>query len=411
MSMNQSQQKILNIPKLRFPEFTGEWQEKSLGDIFFKKQERNNNGEIKNVLTNSAVEGIVNQQDFFDKDIANQNNLTNYFVVDVDDFIYNPRISRSAPVGPLKRNTLQRGIMSPLYTVLKPKIGNLSYLESYFKTKKWHKYMYKIANYGARHDRMNILNNDFMKLPVPFPSFPEQQKIAYFLESVDSWISNLKSQKESLEQYKKGMMQKIFDQEIRFKDENGQDFPDWKERSLGEVIKEEVQKTTKNNQHPVLSSTKNTICLQSDYFNREIASSNNIGYKILKRNQLVFSPQNIWLGNININTYYDIGIVSPSYKIYNINKNFTSVDYIKYIVKLPRMLFEYEISSEQGASVVRRNLNINLFHNIRLNLPSLPEQQKIASFFSSLDDQIQLKAQQIEKAKQWKKGLMQGLFV
>lgn len=232
MNNIQSQKNIQKIPKLRFPEFSNTFEMKYLHDIFQKKQKRNSDNKEKYVLTNSAVEGIVSQQDYFDKDIANQDNLTNYFIVDLDDFIYNPRISKTAPVGPFKRNNLRKGIMSPLYTVLKPKVGDLSFLENYFQTKYWHRYMFKIANYGARHDRMNILHGDFMKLPIPFPSIPEQQKITSFLNSAEEWLKNLQTQKENLEGYKKGIMQKIFSQEIRFKDDGGKSFSKWEEKNL-----------------------------------------------------------------------------------------------------------------------------------------------------------------------------------
>jgi len=398
-----------NIPKLRFPEFSGNHPKKKLGEIFFKKQERNKNDEIKNVLTNSAVEGIVNQQDFFDKEIANQNNLTNYFVVDVDDFIYNPRISRFAPVGPLKRNTLQRGIMSPLYTVLQPKVGNLSYLESYFKTKKWHKYMYKVANYGARHDRMNILNNDFMKLSVPFPSLPEQQKIASFLESIDSYINNLKSQKESLEEYKKGMMQKIFAQEIRFKDENGQNFPDWQEEKLGEFIQERKEYSVKEKGYPHISLTTQGVVPKSARYNRDflVGDDEIKKYRVTRLNDLCYNPANLKFGVISINKL-GVGIFSPIYVTFEIVDQ--DIDFVGYYL-IRNEFVNKARRYEQGTVYERMAVSPADFMKVKVAFPSLPEQQKIASFLGSLDDQIELKAQQIEKAEEWKKGLMQGLFV
>ncbi|HRN70746.1 MAG TPA: restriction endonuclease subunit S, partial [Candidatus Woesebacteria bacterium] len=187
-----------------------EWEEKRLKNVFQRESNRNSINQVRFVLTNSATQGIVSQFGYFDKDIANQGNLTNYYVVDIDDFIYNPRISKYAPAGPLKRNKLKKGIMSPLYTILKAKKGNLVFLEKYFDTTYWHKYMFKIANYGARHDRMNILQDDFMNMPIPFPNLDEQQKIADFLSSIDDLI-NLTNQRITLaEKWKKGMMQRMF---------------------------------------------------------------------------------------------------------------------------------------------------------------------------------------------------------
>ena len=206
-------QKIFS-KKLRFKDENGkdfpEWETKKLKDIFSRKSIKNKGSLIKNVLTNSATRGIILQGDYFDKDIANQNNLEGYYIVDVNDFVYNPRISVSAPVGPLKRNHLVKGVMSPLYTVLKPKIGDLSFYEHYFQTSFWYKYMRGVANYGVRHDRMNITNDDFEKLPLPFPLIKEQEKIASFLNEISKQIELVTVQLEETQKFKKGLLQNMF---------------------------------------------------------------------------------------------------------------------------------------------------------------------------------------------------------
>jgi len=206
-------QKIFS-QEMRFKDDEGkefpEWEEKRLGDIAEKKTIKNKNNEVKNVFTNSANLGIVNQRDFFDKDIANQNNLLNYYVVENNDFIYNPRISNSAPVGPIGRNYLQKGVMSPLYSVFKITHGNLTFFEFYFSTTFWHEYMESIANYGARADRMSIKTGDFYLMPLPFPCLAEQTKIANFLSSLDKKINHCNTQIEKTEQWKKGLLQKMF---------------------------------------------------------------------------------------------------------------------------------------------------------------------------------------------------------
>jgi type I restriction enzyme, S subunit len=206
-------QKIFS-QKLRFKDENGKdfpaWETKRLKDIFLRKSIKNKGSLIKNVLTNSATRGIISQGDYFDKDIANQNNLEGYYTVDVDDFVYNPRISVSAPVGPLKRNHLVKGVMSPLYTVLKPIIGNLCFYEHYFQTSFWYKYMRGIANYGVRHDRMNITNDDFEKLPLPFPHIKEQEKIASFLNEISQQISLVNELLEETRTFKRALLSKLF---------------------------------------------------------------------------------------------------------------------------------------------------------------------------------------------------------
>lgn len=167
------------------------WQNKTLGDLFDRKIKKNTDNDLDFVLTNSATQGIVSQDDYFDKKIANKNNLAGYYIVELDDFVYNPRISQSAPVGPLKRNKLSKGVMSPLYTVLCCREGELTFYECYFESDLWHDYMRSVANYGARHDRMNITKNNLLAMPLPFPDIEEQLKISSFLGTIDKKIEML----------------------------------------------------------------------------------------------------------------------------------------------------------------------------------------------------------------------------
>ena len=104
--------KVALVPKLRFPEFhsTGEWKISTLGILASKITVRNQDNLINRVLTNSAVEGVVDQSDYFNREVANPNNLENYFVIDEGDYVYNPRISVTAPVGPICKNKVGRGL-------------------------------------------------------------------------------------------------------------------------------------------------------------------------------------------------------------------------------------------------------------------------------------------------------------
>ena len=100
--------------------------------------------------------------------------------------------------------------MSPLYTILTLKKGNLGFYEYFFDTSLWHQYMYMISNFGARHDRMNIRDSDLMKMPLPFPVEAEQEKIFHFLSSIDELISAKTEQVAKAEIWKKGLLQRMF---------------------------------------------------------------------------------------------------------------------------------------------------------------------------------------------------------
>lgn len=153
--------------------------------------------------------------------------------------------------------------------------------------------------------------------------------------------------------------------------------------SLAEILTERNERTTSNNQHEIISSTVNGLFSQKEYFNKEVASSDNTGYKIIHRGDIVLSPQNLWMGNINFNEKFEIGIVSPSYKIFFINEKFDKL-YIASLLKSHRAIWSYSLVSEQGASIVRRNLNLEGFMNLSFAIPSVGEQRKISQALSSL---------------------------
>lgn len=399
-----------NVPKLRFPGFEGEWKEKKLKNIsshpMYGMNASAKEYDGKNIYLRITD---INESDGslkMDKLSSPNAQLDDMYKVRNGDLLF---ARTGASVG---KTFLYKDIGKDLYFagfLIKFHIDKANPYFVYLLTQK-NNYLKWVKSISMRSGQPGINASEYSNFSFMSPDINEQKKIAEFLGKVDEWLENLKNQKENLEQYKKGMTQKIFSQKIRFKNENGKEFEKWKGERLGNLLEETDNKTKTNNQCPVLSSTKNQICLQSEYFNKAIASKDNIGYKILNKNELVFSPQNLWLGNINIYNGDITGIVSPSYKVYKILDKIL-VNYLKNIIKTPRMLYEYVISSEQGASVVRRNLNIDLFNTIKIFLPSLPEQQKIVDFLTSFDKLIDSKQEQIAKVEEWKKGLMQRMFI
>ena len=199
------------VPKVRFKGFEGEWKTRSLNNYAKKRTEKNVNRIYNVTLTNSAEFGIIDQRQFFDHDISNSENIDGYFVVRDKDFVYNPRISASAPVGPINQNKLgYPGVMSPLYLVFEVKGINHDFLEIYFHTALWHKYMFDNGNSGARFDRLTISDDDFMRMPIPDISLAEQQSIASFFTSLDRQIALHTQRLEKLKQIKAACLDKMF---------------------------------------------------------------------------------------------------------------------------------------------------------------------------------------------------------
>ncbi|MBL1058103.1 restriction endonuclease subunit S [Ligilactobacillus salivarius] len=395
-------------PKLRFNGYTNDWERKKLGDVAEKVIQKNNNNAFKNVLTNSAEYGIISQRDFFERNIANKNNISTYYIVQNDDFVYNPRISNLAPYGPINRNkTGYTGIISPLYYVFRVLNINTAFIEWYFKTTCWHKFMYQHGDSGARSDRFSIKDNELKKLPIKLPADDmEQEKIAKTLTSLDNTLQLHERKYEELTIIKQALLQKLFPKKDEIKPEvRYENFSDaWEQRKLGGFLQEYSIKSKIENEYPLLSSTNKGM----EYREGRTASESNIGYKILKINDLVLSPQNLWLGNININTLVT-GIVSPSYKTLKINN--LSLYFLLPQLKTKRMLEKYKQVSVQGASVVRRNLDFTEFMNISLVIPTNKEQEQIGEFFKQLDSLIALHQCKLEKLKQLKKFLLQNMFI
>lgn len=409
-----------NIPKLRFKGFEGEWENCKLSDSIASLDAGVSvnsddypvmEGELGVLKTSCVSQGFFNQKQ--NKVVKNEVEIKRLREPVKKETIIISRMNTPDLVGAnavVWNDIPNLFLPDRLWSAKIKKNNSVGFLGQYLASKKT-RYRISARATGTSNSMKNVSKGDIFTLKIDLPTFGEQQKIADFLGKVDDWTENLKEQKENLEKYKKGMMQKIFAQKIRFMDKNAKEFEEWEKIKLGKLVKEYSEKTKINNQHKVLSSTMKGVVLQSEYFNKTIASNDNVGYKILKKDQLVFSPQNLWLGNINFCDRFDIGIVSPSYKVYDINEKLILLEYFKKIIKLPRMIYEYIISSEQGASVVRRGLNMDLFNMIPVLLPSLLEQQKIAEFLTSIDKLIDSKQEQIAKAEEWKKGLMQGLFV
>ncbi|MBY4961401.1 restriction endonuclease subunit S [Streptococcus suis] len=200
-----------DFPELRFPEFTDAWKQRKLGEVAEKISQKNLDRQYVETFTNSAEFGIISQRDFFEKNISSLDNISGYYIVSPDDFVYNPRISNLAPVGPIKRNKLGRvGVMSPLYTIFRFSDIHLDFVEKYFDTTIWHRYMELNGDSGARSDRFAIKDSVFKGLPIPLPTLPEQEAIGSFFSDLDQLITLHQRQLDHLKLLKKALLQQMF---------------------------------------------------------------------------------------------------------------------------------------------------------------------------------------------------------
>ena len=179
---------------------------------------------------------------------------------------------------------------------------------------------------------------------------------------------------------------------------------------LSDILQEVDERSTVVNQHQVLSSTVKGIFSQKEYFNKDIASEDNKGYKEVRRGQIVLSPQNLWMGNINFNARFDVGIVSPSYKVYSIRDGLNPM-FIASLLRTKKALCEYMLASEQGASIVRRNLNVEAFMAIKFRIPDSSQQNSLSLAISAINAKLDNEQAILKRLSMQKSSLLENMFI
>ena len=412
-----TEEKKSMVPKLRFPGFNETWEQRKLGDFAEKVTEKNTELRYSEVFTNSAEFGVIRQRDFFDHDIAQLRSLHGYYVVKEDDFVYNPRISVTAPVGPINRNKLGKtGVVSPLYTVLRTQGINREFLEWFFKSSCWYPFMLFNGDSGARSDRFSIKNALFFRMPIALPCQAEQMKIGLFFERLDKAITLHQRKLEGLSKLKKSLLQKMFPK-------NGQQNPEvrfpgfteaWEQRKLGDFAEKVTEKNTELRYSEVFTnSAEFGVIRQRDFFDHDIAQLRSLhGYYVVKEDDFVYNPRisvTAPVGPINRNKLGKTGVVSPLYTVLRtqgINREFLEW-FFKSSCWYPFMLF----NGDSGARSDRFSIKNALFFRMPIALPCQAEQMKIGLFFERLDKAITLHQRKLESLKILKKSVLQQMFV
>lgn len=241
---------------------------------------------------------------------------------------------------------------------------------------------------------------------VNYPCIEEQEKIAGFLSKVDELINECEGEVKDLEEQKKGLMQKIFSQQIRFKDSNNNPYPDWEEKVMNDILNEYCKKNSISNQYPVLTSSKQGLMLQTEYYSGEnrITEKDNIGFNIIPPNYITYrSRSDDGLFTFNINNLGVTGIVSTYYPVFSTNYNNLFV--ITYLNINKNNLFKYAVGSSQKV------LSLNELKKVKIKLPCQEEQEKITKVLSKMDELIEEKKELLSDWQQFKKGLLQQMFV
>lgn len=403
---------MANKPQIRFKDFYDEWEEKELGSFSEKETEKNVDMRFSEVFTNSAEYGIISQNEYFDREITNSGNLYGYYIAEPDDFVYNPRVSKTAPVGPIRRNKLgRRGILSPLYFLFKTHNVNNTFLEYYFINSSWNKFMKANGNSGARFDRFSISETAFMKMPISMPlSDIEQKLIGDFFNYISSLIISSQAKLDKAINLKKSMLEKMFPKdgakvpELRFAGFSGE----YENISVTKIF--EITNERNHPELPILSASQEYGMV---YRNEEGGSSiqynkdNAVTYKRIQPGQFAIHLRSFQGGFAHSDKD---GICSPAYTIMRfIDEKRHDEYYWKYLLTSERFIKSLELITygiRDG-----RSISFEDFSTFSFQLPIYEEQQKIGQFFVQLDKTISAYKDELEKLKTVKKSLLEKMFV
>lgn len=389
----------MNIPKLRFPEFSGEWEEKKLSEFMTRLTRKNTNNESSRALTISSVDGLIDQGEFFKKQVASKD-ISGYYLLKKGDFAYNKSYSVGYDYGSIKRlDRYENGVVSTLYIcmTLNEEI-NSDYLTHYFDSMKWNKSVSEISAEGARnHGLLNIPTDAFFETKHYLsPSLPEQQKIADFLSTVDSIIASETKILNALQKKKKALMQKLFSQQLRFKADDGSEFPEWVEKKVTDFAK--VDTGANNTQDKVENG------LYPFYVRSPI---------VYRSNKYIFDfPEAVLTVGDGVGTgkvfHYVQGKFDCHQRVYAIHDFESIIGKYFYFYFAEKFYSRVKpMSAKNSVDSVRREM----ITDMKIPIPCKEEQQKIAYCLSSLDNLIQNQQKIVTNWQQRKKGLLQQMFI
>lgn len=410
----------MTAPKLRFKEFDGDWTLQNLGDSFslisgyaFPSSSSVDVGArwlkiadvgIQEMTPNNPSYLPLEYLDKYSQFIVSRND----YVIALTRPILNKKL-KIAKVGELYDGALLNQRVAKIYS----KTNDLDFIYSLLQKSKT---VEELENSIAGTDPPNLSLNDVKEIKLGFPSKEEQMKIASFLSAVDEKISQLTQKHQLLSQYKQGMMQKLFSQQIRFKADDGSEFGKWESKKISDLFDEVRNKVADRDIETYSITAGKGFVSQANKFGRDISGKQNSNYIVLKPNDFSYNKGNsktYKYGCVYLNELtYDIAVpnvfISFRSKKQNLvhEKFYSKLFEFHYLDRYLRLLIS---SSARMDGLL--NVSKDGFFEIKLPYPCLEEQTKIANFLSAIDQKIEVTSQQIEQAKQWKKGLLQQMFV
>jgi type I restriction enzyme S subunit len=388
----------MNSPKLRFSEFDGEWKKKKLGEIAVINP---SNKKLPDEFIYIDLESVANGE-LLKENLIQKNGSPSRAqrLLEKGDILF--QMVRPYQMNNLHFNRIGNYVASTGYAQIKTK-QNEGFL---FQHLHYQKFVDKVIEKCTGTSYPSINSTDLSCIEICLPELKEQTKIANFLTAVDDKLSQLKKKKSLLEEYKKGLMQKIFSQELRFKDDNGEEFEEWEEKYGGDLF-ESISNKNHNSDLPILAISQEYGAVPREMINYQISVTEKSieSYKVVEIGNFIISLRS-FQGGIEYSNYK--GICSPAYIILQAKVDIDNT-YFKYYFKTD--FYIQQLCSKLEGIRDGKMISYKYFSEIELPYPCLSEQIKIANFLSAIDDKINQCSMQIEKMEAWKKGLLQRMFV
>ena len=403
-------------PNIRFPEFKDDWEHKAIGELFALHPRPISKPTVnyKSIGIRSHFKGTFQR---LDSD-PSKNVMDTLYVVKENDLMVNITFAWEGAVAIASKDD-EGGLVShrfPTYVNDKEKV-EINFFRFLFPTNDFKRTLELISPGSAGRNRV-LKKSDFLKIKFLLPTLPEQKRIAAFFTVVDKKIAELKQKKALLEQYKKGVMQKLFSQELRFKDENGNEFPKWEKKKLGELTEKINSGKTPLGGESVYTTSGILFIRSQNIIDNKLSLDNSTYIPVeinnTMKNSIVIA--NDILLNITGASLGRSCVVPKDFEIGNVNQHVCIIRMNKQ--NEPRFVQAY-FSTNEGQKLFntlqtgsgREGLNFQSIRNISMYMPSLEEQAKISNFLSAIDEKINRTQNQIQQTQEWKKGLLQNMLV
>ena len=326
---------------------------------------------------------MIPQREYFDKAIANSDNTSGYYIIEENDFVYNPRKSTDAPYGPISSyKYAEAGIVSPLYLCFRAKNEiNPEFFEWYFRSSAWHRYVYMSGDSGARHDRVSIKDDAFFAMPISIPAAQEQKHIASFLERIDQRVEMQRALVENLKKYKRGLLSTSFS-----------NVTSWRKKKLGDMCcirtgKLDANAMVQGGQYPFFTCAREHYTIDSFAFDTDallISGNGNVGY-----------------------IHHYTGKFNAYQRTYVLDQFCENIDYVH--VFLDRFLSSRIYTEKKAGNTPY--IVLSTLSDMEIFLPDEGTMKNLVEMFARIGKHIENSNQILEHYISLRKGLMQLLFI